>query len=220
MMQQMAAKQGFEVVMVGKDKDDPPGPDNVHFTPEGLAAFEVVFMLNPTGDALDAPDEAAFDAWMAKGGAMVGTHSATDFETKWSGYKEYSMQYYDGHSAANQANLIQFEPAALAHPAIAGLPNPWSRIDEWYSFDSSAAWASPQQTPGLIILGRLAQAASGGPNPPPANQPIMWAREHNNYRVFYTAIGHDGIVYQDPLVIKHITGGLMWAARREHLIKP
>jgi type 1 glutamine amidotransferase len=220
MMQQMAAKQGFEVVMVGGDKADPPEPDNLYFTPEKLAEFEVVFMLNPTGDALDPTHQAVFDAWMAEGGGMIGTHAAADCEKDWGGYKDYTMQYYDGHSENNQENLIQFEPAALTHPAIAGLPNPWPRRDEWYSFDSSPAWASAQQTPGLILLGRLAQAASGGGNAPPANQPIMWAREHNNFRVFYTAIGHHDFVFQDPLVVKHLTGGLMWAARREHLIKP
>ena len=36
---------------------------------------------------------------------------------------------------------------------------------------------------------------------------------------FYTAIGHDGVVFQDPDVKKHLTGGIMWAVRREHLIK-
>jgi type 1 glutamine amidotransferase len=47
----------------------------------------------------------------------------------------------------------------------------------------------------------------------------MWLREHDNYGSFYTAIGHDAAVFEDPDVKKHVTGGIMWAVRREHLIQ-
>jgi cytochrome c len=90
--------------------------------------------------------------------------------------------------------------------ALQGLPNPWQRNEEWYYFNNHQVWTAK---PGFTILGR--KAADG--------QPIMWTREWGNFRAFYTAIGHDGVVFQDPNVKKHITGGIMWAVRRDHLIK-
>ena len=47
---------------------------------------------------------------------------------------------------------------------------------------------------------------------------MVWVRQHDNFRSFYTAIGHDGTVFQDPDVKKHITGGIIWAVRREHCL--
>lgn len=197
MLQEIAAEQGFEVTIT---------EDNALITPEGLAQFEVVFFLNPTGDIFNATEEATFEAWVRNDGAFVGTHSATDTESGWPFYKELTGQYYDGHGAANTPGAILFESDATDHPALSGLPNPWQRNEEWYLFNSFQEWAS---LPGLMILGRK-QAD---------NQPIMWAREYDNYRSFYTAIGHDAVVFEDPDVKKHITGAIMWAVRREHLIQ-
>jgi type 1 glutamine amidotransferase len=50
------------------------------------------------------------------------------------------------------------------------------------------------------------------------NQPIVWAREFGNWRSFYTALGHDSAVFVDPLVKQHVTGGILWAVRRDHLL--
>lgn len=197
MLQEIAAEQGFEVTIT---------EENDLITPEGLAQFEIVFFMNPTGDIFNSTEEATFEAWVRNNGAFAGTHSATDTEEGWSFYKELTGQYYNGHVAAGTPGAIQFETDALDHPALVGLPNPWQRNEEWYKFDNFQQWSALE---GFHILGRK-QAD---------NQPIMWVREHDNYRSFYTAIGHDAVVFQDPEVKKHITGGIMWAVRREHLIQ-
>jgi type 1 glutamine amidotransferase len=46
----------------------------------------------------------------------------------------------------------------------------------------------------------------------------MWVREVNNWRSFYSAIGHDSAVFRDPAVKRHLTGGILWAVRRDHLL--
>jgi hypothetical protein len=146
---------------------------------------------------------------MEDDGAFAGVHSATDTENGWAFYSEVTGQYYNGHGPQNQPDQIQLEPAAVAANFIAlqGVPNPWQRNEEWYRFDNHQVWSAK---PGFQILGR--KAADG--------QPIMWTREWGNFRAFYTAIGHDGVVFQDPVVKKHVTNGLMWAVRREASIKP
>lgn len=198
LLQQIGQEQGFEVVLT---------ETNELITPDGLAQFEIVFFLNSTGDIFNDAEQKTYEDWMTKhDGAFAGTHSATDTENGWSFYSEVTGQYYNGHGNANTPDQIQLDTGMLAFPALKGLPNPWQRNEEWYKFDSYQQWTAK---PGFKVLGR--KAADG--------QPIMWIREYNNFRSFYTAIGHDGVVFQDPDVKKHLTGGIMWAVRRDHLIK-
>jgi type 1 glutamine amidotransferase len=198
MLQDIADEWGFNVTIT---------ETNELITTEGLAQFEIVFFMNCTGDIFNSQEEAAFEAWILNNGAWAGVHSATDTESGWAFYKELTGQYYDGHGVQDTPGQINFESDALTHPAVDGIPNPWNRNEEWYNFNSYQQW---QSMPGLQVLGRK-QAD---------NQPIVWAREYNTFRSFYTALGHASAVFQDPVFIDHITGGIMWAVRRDHLTAP
>jgi len=198
MLQEIASEQGFEVTETEV---------NDLITPEGLAPFELVFFMNSTGDIFNQAEEAAFQEWMeTKNGAYAGVHSATDTEQGWAFYKEMTGQYYDGHVNANTPGAIQFEASVLQFPAVVGLPNPWQRNEEWYRFNSFQEWSSK---PGFVVLGRK-QAD---------NQPIAWVREFGNWRAFYSGIGHDSAAFSDPAVKQHVTGGIMWAVRREQQLR-
>jgi type 1 glutamine amidotransferase len=198
MLEDIADEWGFNVTIT---------ETNELITTEGLAQFEIVFFMNCTGDIFNSQEEAAFEAWILNNGAWAGVHSATDTESGWAFYKELTGQYYDGHGVQDTPGQINFESDALTHPAVDGIPNPWNRNEEWYNFNSYQQW---QSMPGLQVLGRK-QAD---------NQPIVWAREYNTFRSFYTALGHASAVFQDPVFIDHITGGIMWAVRRDHLTAP
>jgi type 1 glutamine amidotransferase len=202
MLTDIAKEQGFELVFVESDADN-----TKYITADSLKEFEIIFFLNSTSDIFNATQQKAYEDWMTQSnGAFAGVHSATDTENGWSFYAEVTGQYYNGHTNAGTTGQIQLESAMLSHPALKGVPNPWQRQEEWYKFDSWQQWSTK---PGFKILGK--KAADG--------QPIMWIREYGNWRSFYTAIGHDAPVFQDATVKKHVTGGIMWAVRRDHLIK-
>jgi uncharacterized protein len=197
MLQQIASEQDFEITET---------ETNELITLEGLSQFEIVFFMNSTGDIFNDTEQTAFQEWMeTRNGAMAGVHSATDTEQGWAFYKEVTGQYYDGHVNANTPGAIQMEADMLQFPALIGVPNPWQRNEEWYRFNSFQEWSSKE---GFKILGRK-QAD---------NQPIMWIREFDGWRSFYTAIGHDAAVFRDPVVKQHLTGGIMWAVRRDQLL--
>ncbi|HEY8946396.1 MAG TPA: ThuA domain-containing protein, partial [Polyangiaceae bacterium] len=164
LLEQIGAENDFEITIT---------EDNDEITDAGLAAYEAVFFLNPTGDVFGAEEERAFESWMRAGGAFIGVHSATDTEKEWEFYQELTGQYYDGHGAPASPGTIVFEEDALDFPALRGLPNPWHRIEEWYFFNNSVEW---EFKPGFKILGRKASD----------NQPILWSREWGNFRSFYT----------------------------------
>ncbi len=133
-------------------------------------------------------------------------HAATDTEQAWAFYKELTGQYNDGHSVQGVPDAISWQSDVLNHPAVVGLPNPWALNTEWWYFNDHASWSA---LPGFMILGRRQSD----------NQPVSFAREHDNYRSFYTALGHESALYQDENFKQHLTGGIMWAVRREHLLQ-
>jgi type 1 glutamine amidotransferase len=201
LLQQIGDEQDFELVVT---------EENAFLA--DLDSFEIVFFLNPTGDVFDEPEQQVFEAWMTRGGAFAGTHAAVDAEFGWPFYHEVIGQNSDGHGPQGTLGAFDLEPSMLDHPALQGLPNPWPRTSEWFLFNSHAIWSSK---PGFQILAR----SSIEGQPAHDGHPAAWLREWGNFRAFYTSLGHDSAMYQDPLFKKHLTGGIMWAVRRAHLIK-
>jgi type 1 glutamine amidotransferase len=201
----MGTKQGFEVTFSNNPAD---------FSAANLAQYELVFGLNPTGTSLEsrATERAAFEEWMTtKNGAFAGVHSSTDFMPNWAFWREVTGQYYDKHDDCCTQQNIQWEPTAANFIAVAGLPSPWPRSEEWYKFKSWDQWSSK---PGFKVLSKVTTTTDGG------TRPVSYVREWSNFRSFYTSLGHEGATYQDADFIKHVAAGLMWAVRREALFKP
>lgn len=184
---------------------DPPLVTEENTFLDDIDAYELVFFMNTTGDIFTDDEQAKFEIWMKKGGAFCGTSSATDTEFAWPFYKEIIGQNYEGHGAANTPDSIVFEPSALTHPALVGLPNPWERLDTWRKFTAYEQWTNKG---GFSILARKAAD----------QEPIVWVREYDGFRSFYTGIGWDGDVFRDREVKSHLTGAIMWAVRREHCV--
>lgn len=202
MLQALAVANDFEITIT---------ETNELITAEGLAQFEVVFLLNPTGDIFNDAEQAIFTTWLegAEGRGLAGTHSMTDTEKGWAYYGDLTGQYYNGHLTRGTMGTIALDEAMLGHAALKGIPNPWVRNEEWYNFKSYQQWITK---PGFQMLGRVTNIEHQA-------QPIMWIRENANYRLFYTALGHDPDPYKDAKFQSHVLGGILWTARREALMK-
>jgi type 1 glutamine amidotransferase len=201
MLQGIGQKQGFEVTLATNDSE---------INPTGLAQYEIVFFLNSTGDLWkDGNLRRDFEAWIRNNGAYAGMHGATDSASSWAFYKELTGQYYDLHDNVI-SGTIQWTTDGLQHPAAKGLPNPWNRREEWYKFNSWQTWSTK---PGFTVLNTVTTTGGG-------TRPVSYVREWENIRAFYSSLGHEDAPYTDADVIKHVTAGIMWAVRREALIKP
>ncbi len=201
MLTAMGLKQGFEVTFSSNPAD---------VNAQNLAEYEVFFGLNPTGDNLSVAQKADFEAWMTtKNGAFAGVHSSTDHENGWAFWFEVTGQNFDQHDTCCTQQNIQWDPAATNFVAVAGLPSPWSRSEEWYKFDGAASWSTK---PGFKILSRVTTMNN--------TRPVSFVREWGNFRSFYTSLGHQPSTYSDPQFIRHVAAGIMWAARREALFVP
>jgi|GEM_PF-1876428 len=200
MLKNIGMTQGFEVTVA---------TDESEITTAGLAKYEIVFFMNSTGEIFNAAQRKAYEDWMKVSGAYGGVHSATDTASSWTFYKEMTGQYYDLHDACCATADVQWTTAGANHITVKGLPSPWTRSEEWYKFNKYADWSTKA---GFTILSTVTTAGGG-------TRPVSYVREWGNFRSFYTSLGHESKAFQDPQVIKHVTAGIMWAVRREALIK-
>ena len=51
-----------------------------------------------------------------------------------------------------------------------------------------------------------------GGSPPMGDHPISWCHEYDGGRAFYTALGHKGVYWKEPLLLSHVLGGIQMAA--------
>jgi len=175
------------------------------FNDDGLASIDVVVFLSTTGDVLDDSQQAAFERFIRAGRGFVGIHSASDTEYDWAFYGELVGAYFREHPAVQEATI---RVADAADPTMAGLPDPWTRTDEWYAFkDNPRANVHVLMTldetsyaPGTATMG--------------SDHPIAWLHEYEGGRAFYTALGHTKESYADPTFVRHLTQAISWAGGR------
>ena len=173
------------------------------FTPATLGRYDAVVFLLTTGDVLNAPQQAAFERYVEAGGGYVGVHSAADTEYGWPWYGRLLGSYFKSHPRIQSALVRVSDPL---HASTAPLPARWQRTDEWYNFARNPRRA-------VHVLATVDEATYfAGPNAMGADHPIAWCHEYAGGRAWYTAMGHTRESYSDPLFLRHLLGGLRYAA--------
>jgi len=171
------------------------------FTDENLRRYRAVIFLNTTGDVLVSNQEAAFERFIRSGGGFVGVHSATDTEYEWPWYGRLVGAYFQKHPAIQPATLTVVD---ARHASTRHLPAEWARTDEWYNFRRDPS-------PEVNVVLRIDEATySGGTMG--ASHPMAWYHEYDGGRAWYTALGHTQESYEEPLFLRHLLGGIAWAA--------
>jgi type 1 glutamine amidotransferase len=180
------------------------------FNGEQLAKFEVVVLNSISGNVFLPEQREAFKVWLENGGGVVALHgSGGDHEYDWRWYVDEMLgAQFIGHTSKPE----QFQSATVRimdreHPAMAGLPEAWARVDEWYAFDRIP---TGNNTHILATLDektyKPAQAQVMG------YHPIIWTRCIQKGRVFFSALGHKGETYSEPLHLKMIRNAIDWAS--------
>ena len=171
---------------------------------ENLGRFAAVVFLSTTGEILDAPQEAAFERYIAAGNGYVGVHAAADCEYEWPYYEGLVGAYFSGHSSIVEATVNR-EPD-VTHASLTDVPSSWQRSDEWYGFrgnprpNVTVLLTVDESTydPGLGLMG--------------ADHPVAWYHSYQGGRAFYTALGHTKESFSEPHFLAHLLGGVQWAA--------
>ncbi|MEV4026819.1 ThuA domain-containing protein [Actinosynnema sp. NPDC050801] len=193
MFEQLAAQNQWELTK---------SEDSSVFNDASLATYDVVVMLQTSGMVWDNDAQrSAAQRYMRAGGGFVAIHNATDMNI------EASFPWWDQMLGATmtQHSAIVSGTAKVAdrkHPSGAGLPDRWTRTEEWYNFNRSVrgnahVLVTADETtydPGTSRMGH--------------DHPISWCRNFEGGRVWATGMGHQASSYSEPLFREHIKGGV------------
>lgn len=206
---QMAVRERFTV-----DATEDPAA----FTDANLANYDVVIFLCTTGDALNDTQQAAFERYIRAGNGYVGIHSASDTEYDWAWYGGLVGAYFRDHPGVPGVNE-QFQVATMhvedrRTAATRRLPARWTREEEWYNFRTNPR----DRVHVLLSVDERTYDPRGysvpGGSPPMGDHPISWCHRYDGGRSFYTALGHKGVYWTEPLLLSHVLGGIEMAAGR------
>ena len=204
---QMAQRNGFTVDATENAAD---------FNDANLAKYDVVIFLCTTGDVLNGAQQTAFEHYIQGGGGYAGIHSASDTEYDWSWYGGLVGAYFRDHPGVAGVNQ-QFQQATInvedrKSAATKRLPAQWTREEEWYNFRTNPR----EDVHVLMSVDESTYDPRGysvpGGSPPMGDHPISWCHEYDGGRAFYTALGHKGAYWNEPLLLSHVLGGIQMAA--------
>lgn len=187
------------------------------FDPAILSRFDAVVFNNVSGDVFTPEQRAAFKAFLENGGGFVGIHgSGGDMSYDWKWYVDDLIgAQFKGHPMDPQFQEATVRTEDKGHPATAGLPDSWQRIDEWYAFDKSA------RRPGYHVLLTLDEKSyanhklMGRDLRMGDDHPIAWWHCIGKGRVFYSAMGHQASAYAEPEYRKILLGATEWALKKD-----
>jgi len=186
------------------------------FNPADLARFDAVVWNNVTGDVLLSEQREAFRTWLEAGGGYLGIHAAgDDSHDVWPWYVDHVVRaHFIGHPLHPQFQQALLVPDLPADPIVAGVPEPWLRTDEWYSFAASPRAADLRVLVSIDeasyapeILGRSIRMGD--------DHPMIWKHCVGSGRVVYSAPGHTAESFAEPGYRALLGRALRWVARMD-----
>jgi uncharacterized protein len=178
-----------------------------------LSHFKVVVWNNTSGDTLNDEQKAAFKGWMEKGGSFVGIHGAggdpvgnyghsSAAEWKWLIDTLIGAQF-TVHSSVTPGEIHIEDPKS---PLMKNLPALWKRSEEWYAFSES-----PRAKPGFRIVATVDEKSyNPGRATMGADHPLIWWHCVEKGHAVYSALGHAGRMYAEPLMIQLLDNMIAW----------
>jgi type 1 glutamine amidotransferase len=167
-------------------------------TRQRLRRADAVVFANTSGE-LPLPDRRALLRFVRRGGAFIGTHSASDTLHGWPGYERLLGAEFTRHGAVQPGRLIV---AGRRHPVTRGLPRSFDLTDEFYEF----AAPLPARTRVLVHLDPGSVSDELG-----QKLPLVWARRFGEGRVFYNALGHLQETWRHRIFRRLVARGATWA---------
>ncbi|UUN30458.1 ThuA domain-containing protein [Streptomyces sp. FIT100] len=194
----LGSENGFEVEATD---------DATAFTDANLARFQAVVFNNTnstpeSGDLLDAGQRAALQTYIRGGGGWVGLHSASASERDWQWYEGLVGAIFDKHPAVQTGRVKVLD---RTHPSTRGLPELWERTEEWYNWRTN-----PTGKVHTLAQIKVRDGITGLDEG--VDHPWSWCQNYDGGRSWFTAGGHDKAAFQEEGFLRHLLGGIQWAA--------
>ncbi len=191
-LQALGAQSGFAV-----DTTE----DAEQFNDEGLSRYTAVAFVSTTREVLDTTQQAAFERFVAAGGAFMGVHAAADSGYTWPWYGELVGAWFARHPEGLQSVRVVFE-----HDAGPDGLRDWRVTDEIYDYRRNPRPFA--QVTASIDPASHPDGSMGD------DHPIAWCHTNAGGRAWYTGLGHDPALYADPVFRAQLLRGLLWTSGR------
>lgn len=189
--------------------------DGLPITEKYLQNFQVIIMLNTSGDIFNNEEQKAIEKFIESGKGYVGIHSASDTEYDWPWYTKLVGRMFHIHPVIQTAKL---RLTKNSFPGMTGFSEGTLWTDEWYEF-------GPETINNLIYI-LAVDESSYNPKVEWNDRnikgegmgnfhPIAWYHQYDGGRAFYTALGHLRTDYKDNTFLNHVYAGIYWAATGE-----
>lgn len=186
--------------------------DPAVFTPEKLAAFDVILLNNSTRMQVDEAQRAAIMEFVKSGKGIIGIHAATDNFYDWPEAAEMMGGLFRGHpwkSDGTWAVKID-EPQ---HPLCKAFDGKGFLVkEEIYRFRNhdSRSQHTPRETLRLLVSLDMTKQRNQLEKVPDENA-IAWIRQWGKGRVFYCSLGHNAEVFFDRRILQFYLDGIQYA---------
>lgn len=178
------------------------------FTTENLKQYRALVFSNSNNEAFENDAQRdAFKAYIQSGGGFVGIHSASGSERNWPYFWAVVGGKFVRHPKMQDFTLRVVD---ASHPATKGLPAEFAWNDECYYTDNNNPDIKPLLVTDPATLDDPKKAEYPGDKFGHA-LPLAWYHTFDGGREFYTALGHKPDDYKNPILLKQILGGILWA---------
>jgi len=211
-IKKIGSESGFDV-----DVSEDPAV----FTSDNLKKYAAIVFCNSNNEAFETVSQRdAFRRYIRGGGGFVGIHSAAGSEREWPWFWQLLGGKFHHHP---KIQPLEIRVVEADHPATRDLPSTFTWEDECYFLDN----LNKKTKPLLVVDPNKVDDSKKKEYPGDDRfgnaMPLAWYHEFEGGRSFYTSLGHKKEHYQEPILVKHIRGGILWAMEKpanSELIKP
>ena len=136
--------------------------------------------------------------FVRNGGGWVGIHSVTETFQSNPEYVRMAGGSFTKHEPYRKMHILRIEGD---HPILDGIEN-FETTDEFYYHDQ----CDLEDKHVLLVC----QSPDDG-----LVRPIAWTKMYGKGRVFFTALGHSVESCSHPSMLRQVTQGIAWVARRK-----
>ena len=194
-IQRLGKQHGFSVTVSDNPSD---------FNDANLKKFNALIFTSTNNEVFETDDQkVALMRYIQSGGGFVGIHSVTGTERKWPWFIRLVGGTFVRHAKHQPFQQIIIDTTNVS---TSFLPRHWQVNDECYYIKDI--------NPDLHVL-TVHDLSTVTDNEKPVMYgnvfPSSWCHQFDGGREWYTALGHDGSFYSDPVFEKFIFGGIRWA---------
>ena len=155
----------------------------------------------------DDEQAAAFESYVRSGGGVAALHAASACQTIDSTYTDILGAYFNEETTAPRIQEMTLAVTDRTHPSTRHLPAEWVVETEMYSW-----YDDPRGD--VHVLASVDETTYDGPASPGNGHrhPVAWCRNVGAGRSWYTQLGHRPERFEDEAFLRHLRGGIEWAA--------